>query len=68
MTFESHEKYPSLIEIAGSPGSRGGFGCRTLSLANNSSSKRCNDTLAFTTCQTRIAWVIQRITADILVM
>lgn len=49
ITFESHEKNPFLIEIAGSPGSRGGFGRRSLSSANSRSSRRFKDTLAFTT-------------------
>ena len=48
-TFESQEKYPSLIEMAGSPGSRVGFGARTLSSVKNSCSRRCIDTCAVTT-------------------
>jgi hypothetical protein len=49
LTLESQEKYPFLIEIAGSPGSRGGFGRRILSSAKSSSSRR------LTTCQTKSA-------------
>jgi hypothetical protein len=44
-----------LIEIAGSPGSRGGFGRRILSSAKSSSSSRFKDTFALTTCQTKAA-------------
>ena len=39
--------------MAGSPGSRGGFGRRILSSAKNSSSSRFKDTFAFTACQTK---------------
>lgn len=46
--FGSHEKLPFFIEIAGSPGSRGGLGNRVLSSAKSSSSKRCKDTYALT--------------------
>jgi hypothetical protein len=52
VTFKSHEKFPFSIEIAGIPGSRGGFGAKILSSARNSSSRRCNDVFAFTTCKT----------------
>jgi hypothetical protein len=55
LTLESQEKYPFLIEIAGSPGSRGGFGRRILSSAKSSSSRRFKDTFALTTCQTKSA-------------
>ena len=50
-TFASQEKFPFLIEMAGSPGSWGGFGRRILSSAKSSSSKRFKDTFALTTCQ-----------------
>ena len=50
-TFESQEKYPFLIEMAGSFGFNGGFGSKTFSSARSSSSSRFSDTLAFTTCQ-----------------
>jgi hypothetical protein len=49
-TCDSHEKYPFLIEIAGSSGSIGGFGRSNLSSANRRSSSRFNDTLQLTTC------------------
>jgi len=49
LTFESHEKCPSLIEIAGCPGSIGGFGTTTVSSVKISSSKRCRETFAATT-------------------
>jgi hypothetical protein len=49
-TFESQEKNPFLIEMAGSPGSRGGFGKRTRSSAKSNSSRRFTDTLALTAC------------------
>ena len=55
MTFASHEKLPFLTEMAGNPGSRGGFGRRTLSSAESSSSRRFKDTFAFTTCQSKAA-------------
>lgn len=50
-TFESQEKYPFSIEMAGSCGFKGGFGSRIFSSARSSSSIRFKDTLAFTTCQ-----------------
>lgn len=50
LTLESQEKFPSLIDIAGFPGSRGGFETKILSSARNSSSRRCIDTFAVTTC------------------
>lgn len=50
-TFESQEKYPFLIEMAGSLGSTGGLGRRILSSCKNSSSRRFNETFAFTACQ-----------------
>ena len=50
-TLESQEKYPFSIEMAGSCGFRGGFGCRIFSSAKSNSSIRFKDTLAFTTCQ-----------------
>ena len=49
MNFESKENLPSLIEMAGSPDWRGWFGARTLSSAKKCSSRRGNDTFAFTT-------------------
>ena len=55
MTFASHEKLPFLTEMAGNPGSRGGFGRRTLSSAESSSSRRFEDTFALTTCQSKAA-------------
>jgi len=51
LTLGSHEKYPFFMEMAGRPGTRGGFCCKFRSSAENSSSKRCNDTFAFATCQ-----------------
>lgn len=39
------------MEMAGNPEVRGGLGRRTFSSANRNSSKRFNDTFAFTTCQ-----------------
>ena len=48
-TFDSHEKVPFLMDIAGNPGVNGGFGSMTLSSASNSSSKRVKDTFALTT-------------------
>ena len=53
-TLESHEKYPSLIEMAGSPGSPGGFDERILSSARNNSSSRISDTFTFTTFKSRV--------------
>ena len=50
-TFESQEKYPFSIEMAGSCGFIGGFGSRIFSSARSSSSIRFKDTLAFTTYQ-----------------
>lgn len=49
ITFASQEKYPFSIEIAGSPGSMGGFGNRILSSARSRSSRRFNETFALTT-------------------
>lgn len=51
LTFDSQENEPFLIETAGSPGSRGGFGKRILSSAKRSSSSRFKDTFAFTAYQ-----------------
>lgn len=48
-TFESQEKFPFFIETAGSSGSSGELGIKILSSAKSSSSRRCNDTFAFTT-------------------
>jgi len=53
LTLGSHEKYPFSIEMAGRPVSIGGFCCKFLSSAKNSSSKRCNETCAFATCKDR---------------
>ena len=58
-TFESQEKHPFLIEIAGCPGSIGGFGKRTLSSVDNTSSKRFKDTLAFTIYKSQIKRAIR---------
>jgi hypothetical protein len=46
--FESHEKYPFLMEMAGAPGWRGGFCARILSSLKSSSSMRCSETFALT--------------------
>lgn len=52
-TFASQEKYPFLIEMAGNPGSRGGFDRSILSSAKSKSSSRFNDTFALTTFKTK---------------
>jgi hypothetical protein len=52
-TFASQEKCPFLIEMAGNPGSRGGFGRSILSSAKSNSSRRFNDTFALTTFKTK---------------
>lgn len=51
LTFGSHEKCPFFIDMAGSPGTIGGFCFKSRSSAEKSSSKRCNETFAFATCQ-----------------